>query len=56
MVRSDIEGEKHVIISMWETKEDLLASQSPEDILPDIERLGEMMMFAMFFYEWMVRA
>lgn len=41
MLQSDTESEKSVIISLWETKADLLASHPPEYMLPDIERLGE---------------
>lgn len=40
MVKSETQPGKHVIISLWETKADLLASRPPEHMLPDIERLG----------------
>jgi heme-degrading monooxygenase HmoA len=31
-----------IIITFWETEDDLLASEAPEDIQADIERLGEL--------------
>lgn len=31
-----------IIITLWETEEDLLASEAPEEIQADVERLGEL--------------
>lgn len=31
-----------IIVTLWETENDLLASEAPEDIQPDVERLGEL--------------
>jgi len=39
LLKSDTESEKHIIISLWETKADLLASRPPEDIIPLLEPL-----------------
>jgi len=41
ILRSDTDPEKHIIISMWETKTDMLASGPPEDIIPLLEPLEE---------------
>lgn len=37
------EKEQGIIITIWETETDLLDSQPPEDIFPDVERLGELL-------------
>ncbi len=31
-----------IIITLWKTENDLLASEAPEDIQSDVERLGEL--------------
>src|SRR5947209_17642697 len=42
MLRSDTELEKHIIISIWETEADMLASSPPEEIVPFLEPLDDM--------------
>ncbi len=42
MLRSDTDAEKHIIISLWATIEDLLASAPPDDIVPLLEPLDEL--------------
>lgn len=39
--RSTTDPEKHVVISMWETVEDLRNSRPPAEILPDLQILDE---------------
>ncbi len=34
--------DKGIIITLWETEDDLLASEAPEEIRVDVERLGEL--------------
>ena len=42
MLRSDTDAEKHIIISLWATIEDMLASAPPDDIVPLLEPLDEL--------------
>lgn len=42
ILRSQTHFEQAIIISFWATEEDLLASSPPEEILPSVERLGEL--------------
>ena len=41
MLRDAENPAKHIVISIWETEEDLLASQPPEEIVPLLEPLEE---------------
>ena len=41
MFRSDTDAEKYSIISLWETLNDLLASQPPEESIPLLEPLDD---------------
>ncbi len=41
MLRHDTNSDKHIIISLWESKEDLLASRPPEEIIPLLEPLDD---------------
>lgn len=34
---------KYIIISMWDTEADLLASGPPEEIIPELEAFGELL-------------
>ncbi len=40
--RSNSQPEKYIIISLWETEADMLASRPPEDILPRLQPLEEL--------------
>ena len=42
MLKSDADLEKHIIISIWETEADMLASSPPEEIVPLLEPLEDM--------------
>jgi len=42
ILRSDTDLEKHIIISLWETEEDMLASSPPDGIVPLLEPLEDM--------------
>jgi hypothetical protein len=42
MLRSDTDAEKHIVISLWATMEDMLASAPPDDIIPLLEPLDEL--------------
>lgn len=39
--KSDTDVEKHIIISMWDTKTDMETSRPPENILPLLEPLEQ---------------
>ena len=41
MLKSDTDAEKHIIISLWETEEDMLASGPPEEVVPLLEPLDD---------------
>jgi hypothetical protein len=41
MLRHDSDPDKHITISLWETKDDLLASYPPDEIIPLLEPLDE---------------
>jgi hypothetical protein len=34
ILRHDTDPDKHIVISLWESKADLLASRPPEDVIP----------------------
>ncbi|MBA2285774.1 MAG: antibiotic biosynthesis monooxygenase [Ktedonobacteraceae bacterium] len=40
--RSNSQPEKYIIISLWETEADMLASRPPEDILPLLQPLEKL--------------
>ena len=42
ILRSDTDLERHIIISMWETEADMLASSPPDEIVPLLEPLEDM--------------
>ena len=42
ILMSDTHADKGIIITLWETLDDLLSSSPPEDILPDLDRLDEL--------------
>ena len=42
ILRSDTDLEKHIIISLWETEADMLASSPPDEIVPLLEPLEDM--------------
>lgn len=41
MLKSDTDTEKCIIISLWDTLDDLLASAPPEEIIPLLEPLDD---------------
>jgi quinol monooxygenase YgiN len=41
ILRNGTRQDQHIIISMWETEADLLASRAPEDIVPLLQPLEE---------------
>lgn len=43
LILSDADNDRGIVITLWETEEDLLESSPPEDIIADVERLGELM-------------
>ena len=42
LILSDPLADKGIIVTFWSTEEDLMASQPPEEIVPHVERLGEL--------------
>ena len=42
ILRSDTDLEKHIIISLWESEADMLASNPPDEIVPLLEPLEDM--------------
>ena len=42
ILMSDTHPDQGIIITLWETLDDLLNSSPPEDILPDLDRLDEL--------------
>jgi hypothetical protein len=43
LILSDAHADKGIIITLWETEADLLASSPPEEIYLYVQRLGELM-------------
>ena len=41
MLRHDTNSDKHIVISLWESQDDLLASTPPEEIIPLLEPLDD---------------
>ncbi|MBV9712227.1 MAG: antibiotic biosynthesis monooxygenase [Ktedonobacteraceae bacterium] len=41
MLRHDTDPDKHIVISLWESKDDLLASRPPEDLIPLLAPLDD---------------
>jgi heme-degrading monooxygenase HmoA len=43
LILGDAEHDRGVVITLWENEAALLASSAPEEILEDVDRLGELM-------------
>ncbi len=43
LILGDAEHDRSVVITLWENEAALLASSAPEEILENVDRLGELM-------------
>jgi hypothetical protein len=42
ILKSDADPEEHIIISLWKTEEAMLESHAPEDLVPQLEPLEQL--------------
>jgi heme-degrading monooxygenase HmoA len=42
ILKSDADPEEHIVISLWKTEEAMLESRAPEDIIPQLEPLEQL--------------
>ena len=42
ILKSDADPEEHIVISLWKTEEAMLESHAPEDLVPQLEPLEQL--------------
>jgi heme-degrading monooxygenase HmoA len=42
ILKSDADPEEHIVISLWKTEEAMLESRAPEDLVPQLEPLEQL--------------